>query len=68
MWELAPGETAFRVSFPSEMPAMGGIGPHHLRLDLSDSEAGAYTLGVRITDAEYDRMSLPTTTPVVRPD
>jgi hypothetical protein len=68
MWELAPGETAFRVSFPSEMPATGGIGPHHLRLDLSDSEAGAYTLGVRITDAEYDRMSLPTTTPVVRPD
>jgi hypothetical protein len=50
------------------VPESGGIGPHHLRLDLSDSEAGAYTLGVRITDAEYDRMSLPTTTPVVRPD
>ena len=68
VWEIAAGETAFRVSFASEMPASGGIGSHHLRLDLSDTPTGAYTLGIRITETETGRQSLPATTPVVRPD
>lgn len=68
MWEIAAGETAFRVSFASEMPATGGIGSHHLRVDLSDTPSGGYTLGIRITETATGRQSLPTVTPVLRPD
>jgi hypothetical protein len=68
MWEVAAGETAFRVSFESEIPATGGIGSHYLRVDLSDTPAGTYTLGIRINETASGRQSLPTTTPVVRPD
>jgi hypothetical protein len=66
MWEISAGETAFRVSFASEMPRSGGIGRHHMRLDLSGSAGGAYTLGIRITETETGRQTLPATTPVVR--
>jgi len=66
-WELAAGETTFGVSFPSEMPASGGLGSHHLRLDLSDSPAGDYQVGIRITESETGRQSLPATTPIIRP-
>ena len=68
MWEIAAGEAAFRMSFASEMPATGGIGSHHLRVDLSDTPAGAYTLGIRINETATGRQSLPTVTPVLRPD
>jgi hypothetical protein len=67
MWELAGGETTFGVSFASEMPALGGIGSHHLRLDLSDTPAGDYAIGIRITEDETGTQSLPATTPVIRP-
>ncbi|MGB5303907.1 MAG: hypothetical protein WBP17_12215, partial [Gemmatimonadota bacterium] len=68
MWDITAGETAFRVSFASEMPATGGIGAHHLRVDLSDTPAGAYTLGIRINETASGRQSLPATTPVRRSD
>jgi len=68
MWEIAAGETAFRVSFASQMPATGGIGAHHLRVDLSDTPAGAYTLGIRINETTSGRQSLPATAPVRRSD
>jgi hypothetical protein len=68
MWAVGAGETAFRLSFSSEMPGSGGIGAHHLRLDLSDTAAGAFMLGIRIQEDETGRQSLPTTTPVLRPD
>jgi len=66
-WELAGGETTFGVSFASAMPALGGIGSHHLRLDLSDTPAGDYAIGIRITENETGTQSLPATTPVIRP-
>ncbi len=68
MWDITAGETAFRVSFASQMPATGGIGAHHLRVDLSDTPAGAYTLGIRINETASGRQSLPATTPVRRSD
>jgi len=68
LWEVAPGETAFRLSFASQMPSTGGIGSHHLRLDLSESPGGPYTLGIRITEPARERTSLPITTPIVRAD
>lgn len=68
MWEISAGETAFRVSFASEMPASGRIGRHHLRLDLSDTAAGAYVLGARVTETESGRQTLPVTTSIVRPE
>ncbi len=68
MWDVEPGKTAFRLSYPSEMPESEGIGSHHLRLDLSDTAAGAFTLGIRINDEESGRQSLPATTLVIRPD
>ncbi|MCK5447146.1 MAG: hypothetical protein KAJ43_03340, partial [Gemmatimonadetes bacterium] len=66
-WELARGETTFGISFASEMPVSGGIGSHHLRLDLSDTPAGDYAIGIRITENESGTQSLPATTPVIRP-
>ena len=68
MWEIAARETAFRVSFASEMPATGGIGAHHLRVDLADTPPGAYMLGIRIDETASGRQSLPATTPILRPD
>ena len=65
-WELAEGDTTFGVSFGSEMPASGGLGSHHLRLDLSDTPAGSYAIGIRITESETGQQSLPATTPVIR--
>jgi hypothetical protein len=50
------------------MPATGGIGAHHLRVDLSDTPAGAYTLGIRINETTSGRQSLPATAPVRRSD
>jgi len=44
----------------------GGISPHHLRLDLADTPDGANVIGVRVTDADSGRQSLPVTTPLVR--
>ena len=67
MWEISPGEAAFRLSFASAMPLSGGIGRHHLRLDLSDTPAGGYSLGIRITETATGRQTLPATTPIVRP-
>ena len=60
------GEATFGVSFESEMPPSGGLGSHHLRLDLSDTPAGDYTLGIRITARETGRRSLPATTSIIR--
>lgn len=65
MWQMDAREAAFRLVFNSQMPD-GGIGRHHLRLDLSDTAPGDYTLGLRIRDAATDRESLPATTPIVR--
>jgi len=67
-WELATGETTFGLSFPSEMPPSGGLGSHYLQIDLSDTQAGSYTIGIRITEDETGRQSLPATTPVIRPE
>ena len=68
MWAVRAADAAFRLSFSSEMPGSGGIGAHHLRLDLSDTASGAFMLGIRINDAETGRQSLPATTAVIRPD
>ena len=68
IWDVAAGQAAFRVAFESEMPAAGGIGAHHLRVDLSDTAPGTYMLGIRINVAATGRQSLPTTTTVVLPD
>ena len=68
MWDLKPRQAAFHLSFDSEMPVSGGIGSHHLRLDLSDTPQGAYMLAVRIREGSTGRRSLPTTTPVIRAD
>ena len=64
IWAVTPSALAYRASFDSEMP--GGISPHHLRLDLADTPDGAYVIGVRVTDANSGRQSLPVTTPLVR--
>ena len=67
MWQMDAGETTFRLSFNSEMPD-GGIGTHHLRLDLSDTRPGDYRLGIRVREPVSGRESLPSTAPIVRPD
>jgi hypothetical protein len=67
MWEISVGKAAFRLSFASEMPASGGIGRHHLRLDLTDTPIGAYVIGVRVTETDTGRQTLPSTTPIARP-
>jgi len=66
IWAVQTGELTYRASFSSEMPGSSGISPHHLRLDLSDTPAGAYVLGVRVTDLDSGLQSLPVTTPAVR--
>jgi hypothetical protein len=66
IWAITPSDLAYRASFESAMPGTGGISPHHIRLDLSDTADGAYVLGVRVTDRASGRQSLPVTTPVVR--
>ena len=66
IWAITPTELAYRASFESAMSGTSGISPHHIRLDLSDTPAGAYVLGVRVTDRDSDRQSLPVTTPIVR--
>jgi len=68
VWAITTGELAYRASFASEMPGTSGIGPHHLRMDLSDTPAGAYVLGVRVTDTDSGLQSLPATTPVLIQD
>jgi len=68
IWAITPGDLAYRASFASEMPGASGIGPHHLRMDLSDTPAGAYVLGVRVTDMDSGLQSLPATTPVLIQD
>lgn len=67
MWQMDVGETTFRLSFNSEMPD-GAIGTHHLQLDLSDTRPGDYRLGIRVREPASGRESLPSTTPIVRPD
>lgn len=66
IWAITPSDLAYRASFASAMPGRSGISPHHIRLDLSDTADGAYVLGVRVTDRDSGRQSLPVTTPVVR--
>jgi len=67
IWAMPAGETAFRLSFNSEMPDES-IGRHHLKLDLSDTAPGDYTLGIRVRDPASGRESLPATTPILRTD
>jgi len=67
MWEIPVGKAAFRLSFASKMPASGRIGRHHLRLDLTDTPVGAYVVGVRVTETDTGRQTLPSTTPIARP-
>ena len=66
LWQVGTEQLAFRLSFPSQMPAAGGIATHHLRLDLSDSPAGLYALGIRVAEDGTSRESLPATTPIIR--
>jgi hypothetical protein len=66
IWTLDRDDVAYRLTFGSEMPATGGIGRHHLHLDLSGTGEGAYVLGVRVRDPETGTWSLPVTTPVTR--
>ena len=63
---ITPSDLAYRASFESAIPDTSGISPHHIRLDLSETAAGAYVLGVRVTDGESGRQTLPVTTPEVR--
>jgi hypothetical protein len=64
IWRLEPDDLGFRLQFTDEMP--GDIGRHHLRLDLSDTEPGAYVLAVRIQDEDSRAYSLPSVTGVLR--
>jgi hypothetical protein len=66
IWAITATDLAYRASFESAMPGTSGISPHHIRLDLADTSAGAYVLGVRVTDRDSGRQSLPVTTPVLR--
>jgi hypothetical protein len=62
IWRLEPDDLGFRLQFATEMP--GDIGRHHLRLDLSDTEPGEYTLAVRIQDEQSKAYSLPAVTDI----
>ncbi len=62
IWRLEPDDLAFRLQFTSEME--GDIGRHHLRLDLGDTEPGAYVLAVRIQDEDTSAYSLPAVTDI----
>lgn len=62
IWRLELDDLSFRLQFASEMP--GDIGRHNLRLDLSDTEPGGYTLAVRIQDEQSTAYSLPTVTDI----
>ncbi|MGI9038761.1 MAG: hypothetical protein ACR2GQ_07860 [Gemmatimonadota bacterium] len=62
IWRLEPDDLGFRLQFTTEMP--GDIGRHHLRLDLSGTEPGEYTLAVRIQDEQSKAYSLPAVTDI----
>lgn len=63
---LPEAEVAFGLRFRSSMPAGGGPGRHHLRLDLARLPPGDYRLAVRATDPEARVSSLPVSSPLVR--
>jgi hypothetical protein len=68
LYAVEPKDVAFRMEFRGAMPGGGGgIGRHHLRLDLSETESGVYVLAVRVRDAVTTTPSLPATTPIVIP-
>lgn len=58
-------DVAFTLRYRSEMPA-SKIGRELLRIDLTDTEPGAYLLGVRVRDVETGIVSLPAITPLTR--
>jgi hypothetical protein len=62
IWRLEPDDLGFRLQFTSLMP--GDIGRHHLRLDLGETEPGAYVLAVRIQDEQSKAYSLPAVTDI----
>ena len=65
IWRLDAEDVAYRVSFEAEMPTGGvGIGRHHLRLELGETQPGAYLLGVRATKSGTGERSLPVVTPI----
>ena len=68
VYAVETDDVAFRLQFRGSMPdGSGGIGRHHLRLDLSDTDSGAYVLAIRVRDAVTTTPSLPATTPIVIP-
>lgn len=58
-------DVAFTLRYRAEMPA-SKIGRELLRIDLTDTESGAYLLGVRVRDVESGIVSLPVITPLTR--
>ncbi len=63
IFKLDPANVPFRLEFMSRMPN-SRIGPHALRLDLSDTDPGEYDLAVRILDRATGTRSLPSVTPI----
>jgi hypothetical protein len=70
-FDLGPENLAFAVRFPSVAAADRaglGIGRHYLRVELGQSEPGAYLLAVRVIDRSTGIESLPAVTPLYRPE
>ncbi|MGD8497217.1 MAG: hypothetical protein PVF05_13675, partial [Gemmatimonadales bacterium] len=61
---LDAADVPFRLGFAARMP-YDQIGRHALRLDLSDTPPGSYTLIVRVRDEDTGTRSLPSVTPIV---
>ncbi|MGW8282018.1 MAG: hypothetical protein ACWGON_01855 [Gemmatimonadota bacterium] len=65
IWQVDAEDLAYRISFSSGMSEeSAGIGRHHLKLDLSDSDSGPYMLGVQVMKTSTGERSLPVTTPI----
>jgi len=63
IFALHPGDVPFLLEFSSQMPN-SRIGTHALRLDLSDTDPGAYDLAIRIRDRSTGTHSLASITSI----
>jgi hypothetical protein len=63
IFALHPEDVPFLLEFSSQMPN-SRIGTHALRLDLSDTDPGAYDLAIRIRDRATGTHSLPSITSI----